>query len=169
MSALQELLDKVSDANGQIALERQECKNEVAQAIRAVEAALLDALGHEPLRGLKNLASSTPPFYAARLRGDADRPFAWPTRGQIDVPVILPTGKLVAAMIVTDAKGQKQFTVETRPIKEEEFRAEDLEVYLRKVGMLLSRHLQHTDQGRTRYAKIRELAERTSRLLYDDK
>lgn len=117
-------------------------------AVRAVEAALVEALGGERLRGLPVL-HRTPVFAGARARGRRiDGVLA-----EKHVLVLDEEGRLRMACTGPDGVG-----VATRPADDSELLAEDVEDVARAAEEVLRRHVTLLAQKAARYRALVELA-----------
>jgi len=165
-SATRQLLDDARSAAQGLATVRDDARMAAIRAIRQLEAALLEALDGQSLRGLKNLGQGNAPIYAARVRGEPHTKLAWPTEPDsvVESLCITPSGSLVMFQCATDEHGAG-LDPTSRPAADTDFRAEDIEALTRTLAGILPRHIQAAEQARERYQGIQALSARIERII----
>lgn len=128
------------------------------QAIRGMIAAVQGALDGEPLRGLPNLASSSHPYAAARVRSKAiDEPLSR-QKDKADL-CINRRAQLVFAWRTEDG-----VTLE-KPARDDDLFAEDAEHVAETLVAVLERHRLASGRAARRYDDILKIAKRINRAL----
>lgn len=130
------------------------------QAIRTLEARLVDSLSGERLRGLPNLGTREASFYAARIVPSRAQAGRLPPDGR-EVLAIGTDGKLV---VVWSFRGR----VESRPVLDEELVLEDLESFVKIVSELLERFIALSDRRTEKLQRTGRLAKRLLEVVDDD-
>lgn len=128
------------------------------QAIRALEAKLVEALGGEKIRGMPNLTGAGEPLHAVRLNWSPRHGAGAhiPHDGR-EVLVLANDGRLrVARRQLSTTKSQ----VILRDPLDEELILEDLEPFMRVVQECLERHIASTERRIEAFSKVENLARR---------
>jgi len=141
----------------QLSADREATLREAVKACRALESALQEALGAEPLRGLPNLGSSMAsrgnrPRYLHRVRTNAARQLS----GREEL-CLNARGQLVMA----DAFRE-------RPVVDDELMATDAASLVQVLMIVLGGHLDATEQTSATYDEMRALAQRIVKLVKED-
>lgn len=164
---LENMFDEVEKATGSVQAQRDDARDGVVSAIRAIEGELRERLSGGTLRGLKNIGTDDCRFYAGRVRGKTDAKILWPEEenATAETLVITADGELQMAICCTDANAEIIPDLATRDIHDGEFRAEDLRDLLRTLSKVLSRHTVYAERAVERYADLRELSEMVLEFL----
>jgi hypothetical protein len=158
---LDELLREVSRSANLATADRATALKATIKGCRSLEAALLAALGQEPLRGLPDIGATRLRVYAARLRTRASNRLPAPNnpyRSQDRYLVINAHGLLTLywweGEDLCDAEAQ-----------DADLRVGDLETMIRTLKLILPLHLQHTARTSARYSRAKQLGERLEEVL----
>jgi len=168
MSQIPELLGDVALASDELFAARESARAEAIAAIRAMETALVEALGGETLKGLREVA---PGYPAARARcfaaKDAGRPYEPlpEPRGGGDgreVLVVTSRGRLEMAKTVVRAG---RVVVQTRWAEDGDLLVEDVEHLPRLFAQLLGEHVARSRRTTSRLIRLESVARQISAAL----
>jgi hypothetical protein len=152
---LAKLLEETKEGGELLAAAREKARPECIAAVRALEAALLEALGGEALKGLPRLQNN-PGVYGAPVRGK-HRDVELDERPTL---VVAASGRLTMARLIEDSGD-----VEQRPVEDEELLAEDLEAVAQTFSVVLVRHLASVEKTTARYEGLSALAKKLEDAL----
>ena len=152
---LAKLLEETKEGGELLAAARERARPECIAAVRQLEAALVEALGGEALKGLPRLQNN-PGVYGASVRGKHrdveldDRPML----------VVVPSGRLHMARLSPDSD-----EVVTRAVDDDELLAEDVENVAQTFAVALVKHLASVEKTTARYAGLSALAKKLEDAL----
>lgn len=136
-------------ARNQATQARDAAVTEAVKACRALEGALQEALGREPLRGLPNLGTGNHPRYMRRVRTNALRQLA--AREELCVNA---KGELVMA------DGFRE-----RRVCDDELTAADANCLVHTLTVAMGAHLEQTETTSAAYDEMHNLAKRIVTLV----
>jgi hypothetical protein len=174
-----QLIAAASAANEDTAEARKAALPATVIACRMVEKMLQDALGNEPLRGLKNLIARGGPrntsFYGARVRAKPDKAIegfvsATPNQSALCIDA---HGRLVNARWVVDPEheaddGTPWWVLEVAPASDDDLKIGDADGLLKALQVVLPRHVAATRRVRARYLEAELLASRIQNSMESD-
>jgi hypothetical protein len=151
-----ELIQQCGVASADLERDIDQARIAAVQVIRGIEARLVGALAGTHLRGLPNLVSTALAirFYGARVRAHADVLLA------DEALVLSSSGDLQMAWCRDRLLG-------TRPVRDDELRAEDLEAYVRTLLEVLPLHVRKAAKAGEKFTRIERLASRLGAALQE--
>lgn len=160
---MEQLLEDVRAAQSRLAMSRTSARESAIEAIRSLEARLVETLDGEVLRGMPNLLPDAPKqFYAMQLRGRVDRYL--PLEGRAEI-VLTREGKLAWAVRDGGSPLRPYVTAVIGPVADDDLRAEDLRAFVEVVQTALQRHLARLADTERTYVRADELARRLHSAL----
>ena len=160
---LAKLLEQTRDGGELLREAREKARPACIAAVRKLEAALVEALDGEKLKGLPKLdETERARFYAARARGKRiDERLT-----DKEVLVVAQDGRLHMASVRPEVSGAFLGSpVESRPAADDELLAEDVEDVARAVEEVLGRHLALIAKSAERYERLADLARKLEAAL----
>lgn len=164
-STLTDLLTRVAGAN------TPPPRTEAIDAIRTLEATLVEALHGQTLRGLPNLGTGRSPLAGANVRSPTRR-ILFPRDGYdegLPALVLHSTGQLMLAWTVRQAWQTSDepptFEFVHRAVEDAELRVEDLQALLTILPTVLTQHLAVAERAGAGWAEISALAHRVLDLV----
>ena len=156
---LMQLLIDAQRASADAGEARQQALPAVVEACRTLERALQEALGGEPLRGLKNIGTLGEKLYAARIRACADNKLPSPNDkgGYQQYLCVSAKGELVMAFWAED---DGVIWLTTEPALDEGLRIDDIDAFVRTLREVLPRHIKAARSTGGRYMSMQRLAHR---------
>lgn len=152
---LDDLLAATRHASERISTARTAAATSSSKSMRDLETRLKEALGGDTLRGLANLVrGSEPQCYAAQL---ADKKHGIDTPLPDDGRAILAVDKHGAFVWLSISYRCRWAT---RPVLDEEFKAEHLAPAVRAVQSVLERHLKYCERTASNYDAVSRLSDR---------
>jgi len=158
---LDDLLREVARSSIRSTSDRAIALKATIRGCRAVEGALLEALGQEPLRGLPDIGVTQIRVYAARLRTKANKPLPHPNdpvRGNDRYLAIDPHGRLTLYW-------WEDGELCEAAAEDDDFRVGDLDALIRVMGTVLPHHLRRTERTSAGYLRAKTLSERLEGAL----
>lgn len=154
---LSKLLESTKEGSRLLREASEDARPACVAAVRQMEAALVEALGGETLKGLPVLAGDGPErFYGARARGRLDKKLY-----EKPVLVICPDGRLRVATFASER-------VTTHDVDDAELLAEDVDAVARSLGQVLRQHLETAAKATARYEALGALARKLDEALAPD-
>jgi len=156
--------DQINQSSREVAQTRDDLRPKAVAAVREIEAALLEALNGEPLRGLRNLGGSAM-FVAARVRGKPNKKLPGPNaqKGERDWLCLNAKGQLVIAW--WEDVNDDEVEIRERPVRDDELIASDVEDLLTTIQYVLPQHIERAVRAKARYDKAAALVERVNVVL----
>ncbi len=129
----------------------------VVEACRTLEKALQEALGDEPLRGLKSIGTGGEKLYAARVRAPWDSKIPKPHErgGRQRYLCIDPKGRLILAFWNTD---DGLLSLSKDPAPDDALRVDDIRDMASTLNSILPRHVKSARSTGGRYRDLQRLA-----------
>ena len=152
-------LEAVSTASAKISVARTTAKIETIELLRGFERAVQEALVGDKLRGMKSLLPSECVSFQAAAIGT----------GKHGINTFLPMDG--RPMLVWTKRGELHVatrrgrSAESRPIRDDELMAQDLDPVMRALDEVLLRHLEHAEESLRSYRAVLDLASRLSGAL----
>ena len=156
---LNEAFCRAALASAVLSRAKMSARKQSIEAIRKLEARLVEVLGGENLRGLPNISPNGGQFYGLRVGAQArhNASAVLPTDGR-EVLMITPSGRLVAAKV----QGRQ---VAQRKITDDELMLEDLELFAHVVREALEKHIALSDGRVNKLARAEDLARRITEAI----
>jgi hypothetical protein len=160
-------MGKISESRAAMTALQEQANSAAVKSIRAIEQELREELAGKVILGLPNLShSSTQPFRGIQVRTRrADTPLPRVKYGEARGREVLCwglDGSLVMACALADG------TVDSRPLADDEIRAEDLESVLEAFVALSAAYLRASENRQGRYGRILGLAKAIDAVLEEE-
>jgi hypothetical protein len=167
MSAVRNLDDlyrAATAASERVMIEREDAREAAIVAIRGIEARIQEVIAGDSVRGLANL------YPASRPVENGMRVVSQEMQHLHDTPVRLGRSALVldrhGCLSVFDVSSDGAFG--SRPVRDDEIQAQDLDAVLHTVGRALARHCERADRTTANYARIVALSDSIVFLLANE-
>jgi len=164
------LIADVSRASGELRARRERARVEAIAAVRGMERSLVDALGGETLKGLRDVV---PGYAAARARSfgkkDSGQPFEPLPEPRDDAPygreVLVVSSAGVLEMARTVRRGLGKLGAESRPASDDDLVVEDVEHLAMLFATLLGEHVERSRRTSAMFGRLEGIAQRISAAL----
>jgi hypothetical protein len=160
MNAIPRLFERVSHASGNLRVVREGAREKAAQAIRALEHALVEALDGESLKGLREIGVG---YQAARVRGkdpfeELPEPKPFEPEGR-EVLVVTPSGTLAMVKRYRIGWGNE------RAAEDQDLLIEDVADLGRLFERILAEHIERARKSAETFSRLELLAIQVSEAL----